>query len=48
MEFIGVQNCFGESGNQEELYEKYGLTSEHIAEAAMKVISRKTEDKANA
>ena len=41
MEFIGVKDCFGESGEPEELSEKYGLTSKYIVEAAVKVISRK-------
>lgn len=31
---IGVNDTFGESGLQEELFRKYGLTSEHIAEEA--------------
>ncbi len=41
MEFIGIKDTFGESGDQEELYEKYGLTANHIAEASKKVIRRK-------
>lgn len=41
IEFVGVQDQFGESGNQDELYEKYGLTAERIAEAAIKAIARK-------
>lgn len=38
---VGVQDSFGESGTQDELYEKYGLTARHIADAARYVISRK-------
>ena len=42
IEFIGVNDCFGESGEPEELSEKYGLTSPFIVDAVIKVISRKT------
>lgn len=38
---VGVRDHFGESGTQDELYEKYGLTAAHIAEAARKAIQRK-------
>ena len=41
MEFIGVKDVFGESGEPEELAEKYELTGPFIANAARKVISRK-------
>ncbi len=41
IEFIGVQDTFGESGEVHELFEKHGLTSKHIAEAVKKVIARK-------
>jgi transketolase len=41
MEFVGVQDRFGESGEQDELYEKYGLTPDGIVQAAFKAISRK-------
>ncbi len=41
IEFIGVNDKFGESGEPDELAEKYGLTGHHIAEAAKKVITRK-------
>lgn len=41
IEFIGVQDKFGESGEQDELYEKYGLTSDCMVKAALKAISRK-------
>ena len=30
--FIGVNDCFGESGTPEELFQKYGLSAETIAE----------------
>ena len=39
--FIGTQDTFGESGTPEQLFEKYGLTKEKIAEAAEKVIAKK-------
>ena len=38
---IGVRDCFGESGTQDDLYEKYGLTASDIAKAARNVISMK-------
>ncbi len=41
MEMIGTQDTFGESGTPDQLMEKYGLTSKHIVEAALKAINRK-------
>jgi len=41
MEFIGVQNHFGESGEPSELIEHFGMGVSHIVEAAKKVIGRK-------
>lgn len=41
MEFVGVGDVFGESGEPQELAEKYGLTGEFIAEAALRVVARK-------
>jgi len=41
MEFIGVQNQFGQSGKPEELVEHYGMGVKAIKEAVRKVISRK-------
>lgn len=38
---VGVQDTFGESGTGDALLEKYGLTSEKIAQAACEVIGRK-------
>jgi len=38
---VGVQDTFGESGEAEELLQKYGLTQEKIAEAARGVIRRR-------
>ncbi len=45
IEFIGVKDTFGESGEPEELAEKYCLTGKFIAEAAKRVISRKLKSK---
>ena len=41
MEFIGMPNSFGESGEPDELLEKYGMKAKHIIEAVKKVIERK-------
>ena len=43
MEFIGIHDCYGESGTYKELKKKFGLTQEDIIEAAKKAISRKLE-----
>ena len=41
MEMVGVEDVFGESGTAAALVEKYGLTKEHIAEKAKRVMARK-------
>lgn len=41
LERVGTMDTFGESGKPDELMVKYGLTAEHIGEAARKAISRK-------
>jgi len=41
VERVGVQDTFGESGKPDELWQKYGLTPERIAEAARRVLARK-------
>jgi transketolase len=41
MEMVGVHDSFGESGKPEELMVKYGLSTQHIVEAAEKAIFRK-------
>jgi len=43
VEFVAVQDSFGESGTPDQLLEKYGLTAEHIVNAAIKAINRKPE-----
>jgi transketolase len=40
LEFISVDDRFGQSGTPTELYEEYGLTSEHIKEKVRKVVGR--------
>ena len=43
--FIGEKSkdCFGQSGEPEELADHYGLGAAHIAEAAKRVLSRKCQ-----
>jgi transketolase len=41
IEFIGMQNTFGESGPPSKLIEKYGMTAEDIKKAAKKALRRK-------
>jgi len=41
MEIIGVQDRFGESGEPNELLEKFGLTSKNVIESAKRAIKRK-------
>jgi len=41
IEFIGINDTFGESGSPAELMKKYKLTSEYIAEAAKRALQRK-------
>ncbi len=41
IEFVGVRDTFGASGDPEELAALYGLGARHIAKAAEKAIGRK-------
>ena len=41
MEFVAVNDSFGESGTPDQLLEKYGLTSDAIVAAAERAIARK-------
>ncbi len=41
LEYVGVNDSFGESGTPTELLEKYGLNAENIVKAAKKAIARK-------
>ena len=43
MEFVGVQNRFGESGEPTELIKHFGMAPEHIAAAAKSSISKKRQ-----
>jgi len=42
LEFVAVQDRFGQSGEPEELAERYGLTAPFIAAAAKRAIARKS------
>ncbi len=41
LEMVAVEDKFGESGTPEQLLEKYGLNTQSIVDAALKVIARK-------
>jgi transketolase len=41
MEFIGVHDRFGQSGESHELYREYGMDSSAIGEAVRRVVARK-------
>jgi transketolase len=41
LEFVGVSDTFGESGEPAEILEKYGLTGRHVVEAARRAVARK-------
>ena len=41
VECVGVQDTYAESASPEELFQKYGLTSQNIAAAARRAVSRK-------
>ncbi len=41
MEFVGMHDEFGQSGEADELMEHYGMGASHIAEAASRVLQRK-------
>ncbi|MBI2097009.1 MAG: transketolase family protein [Candidatus Sungbacteria bacterium] len=43
MEFVGVQNRFGESGEPSELIERFGMGVKHILEAVKRVRERKRD-----
>lgn len=42
-EYVAVNDTFGESGKPEELLQKYGLTPESIAKAAIRAIERRNK-----
>ncbi len=41
IEFVGIHDCFGESGEPDELVEKYEISSDAIVLASKKVLARK-------
>jgi len=41
LEYVGVNDQFGESGTPEQLMKKYGLSASNIVDAALKTINRK-------
>ena len=41
MEFVGIQDTYAESGQTEELLDKYGLVARDVAAAVRKVVARK-------
>jgi transketolase len=41
MEFVGLQDTYAESGQPDELMEKYGLVARDVAAAVRKVVTRK-------
>ncbi|MBC8172690.1 MAG: transketolase family protein [Chitinophagales bacterium] len=41
IEFVGVHGTFGESGTAEQLLTKYGMSTQHVVDAALKVLGRK-------
>jgi len=45
MEFVGLKDVFGASGEPEELAEAFGISAPHIAEAVKRVLARKGKRK---
>lgn len=43
MEYVGINDTFGESGTMETLFEKYGLTSKNIVNKAINLLEKKAE-----
>lgn len=43
MEYVGINDTFGESGTKDNLFEKYGLTPENIVNKAKKLLDRKIQ-----
>jgi transketolase len=41
IEFVGVKDCFGQSGKPEELYDNYGLNEKTIAQSVERIFLRK-------
>ena len=47
IEYVALQDMFGESGNGKELLDKYGLNEKNICKKALRVIERKRKGDAN-
>ena len=43
MEFVGMNDCYAESGPPEKLLEKYGFTSKNLVKAAEKLLTKKSK-----
>ena len=43
MAFVGINDRFGTSGQPDELFERFGLTAEHIVQAAKNVLEKKEQ-----
>lgn len=43
VQFVGLNDTYAESGKPEELFQKYGLTSQKIAQAAEKAVALKSK-----
>ena len=41
MKRIGMEDRYGESGKAAELYDKYGLSAEHVASKVKEIIKKK-------
>ncbi len=41
IEYVGVHDTFGESGTAEQLLTKYGMSTQNVVDAALKVMQRK-------
>jgi len=46
MRRVGIRDTFGESGPNDALLEKYGLTARHVAHAARELLAKGAEEKA--
>ncbi len=43
IEFVGIDDTFGQSGSHKELYKHYKLTAEDISEKVKEVLKRKVQ-----
>ncbi len=44
---VGVEDTFAETGSQDQLFEKYGLSASHIAATVKEVLAKKTASQAS-